>query len=53
MKFLLASFIGIIGTLGFIEVLHVKAHREMEIDVHGYCMKNKEGVRRVLEDDDY
>ena len=53
MKFLLAGFIGILGVLVFVEVLHVKAHRDMEVDVHGHCMKNKEGVRRVLEDDDY
>ena len=53
MKFLLASFIGILGVLVFIEVLHVKAHRDMEVDVHGHCMKNKEGIRRVLEDDNY
>ena len=53
MKFLLASFISILGVLTFIEVLHLKAHRDMEVDVHGYCMKNKEGIERVLEDDNY
>ena len=53
MKFLFASFIGVLGVLVFIEVLHVKAHRDMEVDVHGHCMKNKEGIRRVLEDDNY
>lgn len=53
MKFLLASFIGILGVLVLIEVLHVKAHRDMEVDVHGHCMSNKEGIRRVLEDNDY
>jgi len=53
MKLLLASLIGLIGLLAFIQFLHVKAHRDMEIDVHGHCMKNKEGVRRVLEESGY
>jgi|TARA_B100000073_G_C23261206_1_gene382497 hypothetical protein len=53
MKLLLATLIGFIGLLVFIQFLHVKAHRDMEIDVHGHCMKNKEGVRRVLEESGY
>jgi hypothetical protein len=53
MKFLLTSFTGILGVIVFIEVLHVKAHRDMEVDVHGHCMSNKEGIRRVLKDDSY
>jgi len=53
MKLLLASLIGMVGILTFIEFLHLKAHRDMEIDVHGHCMKNKEGVKRVMEQSGY
>jgi hypothetical protein len=53
MKTLLATLLGFIGVLTFIQSVHLKAHKEMEIDVHGYCMKNKEGVRRVLKENDY
>jgi len=51
MKSLLASFSSILAVLVFIEVIHVKAHKEMEVDVHGYCMKNKEGVKRIMAED--
>jgi len=53
MKLLFASLLGFIGILTFIQSVHLKAHKEMEIDVHGHCMKNKEGVRRVLKESGY
>jgi len=53
MKLLLVTLIGLISILTFIEYLHIKAHRDMEMDVHGYCMKNKEGVRRALKESGY
>jgi len=53
MKLLFATLLGFIGLLTFIQSIHLKAHRDMEIDVHGHCMKNKEGVRRVLKENDY
>ena len=51
MKFLLAYFSGILAVLVFIESIHVKAHKDMEVDVHGHCMKNKEGVKRIMAED--
>jgi len=53
MKLLFATLLGLIGILPFIQSIHLKAHRDMEIDVHGHYMKNKEGVRRVLEKSGY
>jgi hypothetical protein len=53
MKLLLVSVLGLISVLTFIQSVHLKAHKEMEIDVHGHCMKNKEGVRRVLKESGY
>ena len=35
----------------FIQGLHTTAHWYMEIDVHGYCMQNKEHLER--QDDDW
>jgi hypothetical protein len=53
MKLLLVSVLGLISVLTIIQSVHLKAHKEMEIDVHGHCMKNKEGVRRVLKESGY
>ena len=44
----------LIGTLGFIEFLHVQAHRTYELDVHGharqFCNKNPETCENFLSD---
>ena len=37
--------------LGGIQGIHTVAHWHMEIDVHGYCMQNKEYLER--KDDDW
>ena len=34
-----------------IEALHTMAHLRMNMDVHGYCMQNKEHLER--QDDDW
>ena len=36
---------------GFIQGIHTTAHWYMEMDVHGYCMQNKEHLER--QDDDW
>ena len=36
-----------------IEALHTLAHLRMEMDVHGYCMQNKEHLERIEQDDDW
>jgi len=41
----------IVGILAFIEGVHTMAHLRMNLDVHGYCMQNKEHLER--EDDDW
>jgi hypothetical protein len=44
----------LIGTLGFIELLHVQAHRTYELDVHGharqFCRANPETCESFLSD---
>ena len=35
----------------FIQGLHTTAHWYMEMDVHGYCMQNKEHLERQDDDD--
>ena len=37
---------------GGIQAIHTTAHWHMEIDVHGYCMRNKEHIERMNEDSD-
>ena len=37
---------------GGIQAIHTVAHWHMEIDVHGYCMQNKEHLERMEQDDD-
>tara|TARA_Y100000389_G_scaffold197743_1_gene232907 strand:- start:617 stop:778 length:162 start_codon:yes stop_codon:yes gene_type:complete len=53
MKLFLVSLIGLIGTIAFIELVHVTAHKAMEKDVHGHCMKNREGAKRILRKSGY
>ena len=36
-----------------IEALHTMAHLRMNMDVHGYCLQNKEHIERVEYGDDY
>ena len=36
-----------------IEVLHTMAHLRMNMDVHGYCMQNKEHLERMEQGDDW
>ena len=36
-----------------IEALHTMAHLRMNMDVHGYCLLNKEHIERVEYGDDY
>ncbi len=36
----------LIGMFAFIEGIHTTAHWYMELDVHGYCMQNKEHLER-------
>ena len=38
---------------GFIQGIHTVAHWHMEIDVHGYCMRNKEHLERKEYEDDW
>ena len=40
-----------VGIFVFIEGVHTMAHLRMNLDVHGYCMQNKEHLER--EDDDW
>ena len=40
-----------VGMFAFIEGVHTMAHLKMNLDVHGYCMQNKEHLER--EDDDW
>ena len=44
-------FVG--GMLLMIEVLHTMAHLRMNMDVHGYCMQNKEHLERMEQGDDW
>ena len=37
---------------GFIQGVHTTAHWNMEIDVHGYCMSNKEHLERMNQGDE-
>tara|TARA_R100001594_G_scaffold21466_2_gene41345 strand:+ start:2506 stop:2697 length:192 start_codon:yes stop_codon:yes gene_type:complete len=39
--------------LCFIEGVHTVAHWHMEIDVHGYCTRNKEYLEKKDSDYDY
>ena len=41
-----------IGIFAFIEGIHTMAHLRMNMDVHGYCMQNKEHIERMEQDDD-
>ena len=41
----------LVSLLVMIESLHTLAHLRMEMDVHGYCMQNKEYLER--KDDDW
>ncbi len=41
----------LIGVFTFIEGIHTTAHWRMGMDVHGYCMQNKEHLER--QDDDW
>jgi len=41
----------LLGLVGFIEGVHTMAHLKMNLDVHGYCMQNKEHLER--QDDDW
>ena len=43
----------ILSLLDMIEGLHTTAHWHMNMDVHGYCMRNKEHVERMEYGDDY
>ena len=36
-----------------IETLHTMAHLRMNMDVHGYCMANKEHLERMEQGDDW
>ena len=38
---------------GGIQAIHTTAHWHMEIDVHGYCMQNKEYLEKMDEDEDW
>ena len=38
---------------GGIQAIHTTAHWHMEIDVHGYCFRNKEHLERINQDDDW
>jgi len=44
----------LVGILGFIELLHVQAHRTYELDVHGharqFCRENPETCESFLSD---
>ena len=42
----------ILSLLAMIEGLHTTAHWHMNMDVHGYCMRNKEHIERMNEDSD-
>jgi len=53
MKLWLATLVGTIGVLTFIQLVHLKAHKDMEMDVHAHCLKNKEGLKRILQKNDY
>jgi len=44
----------LVGTLGFIEVIHIQAHKSMEVDADSYvrqwCRKNQDKCQSFLED---
>jgi hypothetical protein len=44
----------LVGTLGFIEVIHIHAHKSMEVDVDSYvrqwCRKNQDKCESFLSD---
>ena len=42
----------LIGIFAFIEGLHTTAHWHMNMDVHGYCMQNKEHIERMENEDE-
>ena len=42
----------LLSLLLMIEGIHTTAHWYMEMDVHGYCMRNKEHVERIEQGDD-
>ena len=42
----------LLGIFVFIEGLHTAAHIHGEMDVHGYCMQNKEHIERMEQGDD-
>ena len=37
---------------GGIQAIHTWAHWHMEMDVHGYCMSNKEHLERMNQDNE-
>ena len=41
-----------IGIFAFIEGIHTMAHLRMNMDVHGYCMQNKEHIERMENEDE-
>jgi len=49
--------LALVGTLGFIEIIHTKAHHTHEVDVHGYvrqfCRDNVETCESIVNDLDY
>ena len=47
---MLPMFVGCM--LLMIESVHTLGHLRMEMDVHGYCMQNKEHLERMDQDDD-
>ena len=40
------------GILIIIESIHLHAHKDMKMDVHGYCRKNAEHQNNLKFDDD-
>ena len=48
---MLPMFVGCIFLM--IETLHTWGHLMMEIDVHGYCFRNKEHLERMEQDDSW
>lgn len=43
----------LLGMLVMIEGVHTMAHWHQEMDVHGYCMRNKEFIQKLESGDDY
>ena len=43
----------VLGMLAMIEGVHTTAHWHQEMDVHGYCMRNREFIEKLENPDDY